>query len=148
MSTYRRSLHHIIFATKHRANTLPDESRQELYAYINGICSNLNCHVYRIGGYRDHIHMLIDLHPSVALADLVRTIKINSSRWMKESGTFPNFDHWQDGYAAFTVTWTDRDALIEYIKNQEEHHREVSLLDEFKEMLVEMGIEIDERYLP
>ncbi|MBS1262227.1 MAG: hypothetical protein MAG453_01569 [Calditrichaeota bacterium] len=148
MSTYRRCLHHIIFATRNRANTLPDGSRRELFAYIHGICNNLECHVYRIGGYRDHLHLLIDVHPSVSLADLVRTIKINTSRWMKDGQQFPDFDHWQDGYAAFTVTYADRDRLINYIKGQHDHHPTVSFLDEYRALLRDEGIEMDERYLP
>ncbi len=139
---------HIIFATKNRDQVLLDSARTELFAYILGLCRNKDCFPYQIGGYREHLHLLVDLHPSIALADFVRIVKTSSSAWMKENGKFPRFRHWQDGYAAFTVDWDDRERVIHYIANQDEHHREVSFLDEFKQLMATMGVEIDERYLP
>ena len=92
-------------------------------------------------------HILSSLHPTVALADFVKDIKLGSSSWIKESGVFPRFRHWQDGYGAFTASWSERNALIEYIKNQEEHHRGTSFLEEYRGLLKEAGIDFDEKYL-
>jgi hypothetical protein len=104
-----------------------------------------HCHLYRINGVQDHIHILSSLHPTVALADLVKNIKLGSSSWIKESGKFPRFRHWQDGYGAFTASWSERNALIEYIKNQEAHHRRTSFLEEYRSLLKEAGIDFEER---
>jgi hypothetical protein len=81
------------------------------------------------------------------LADYVREVKVGSSLWIKEQGIFPDFDGWQDGYAAFTASWREKDDLIEYIKNQEEHHRRETPLEELRRVLHDAGIVFDEKYL-
>ncbi len=83
----------------------------------------------------------------MALSDFVKDIKVSSSSWIKNHHVFPQFTHWQDGYGAFTLSIKEKDALIEYIKDQEEHHREVFFQEELKKLLAEAGIEFDERYL-
>lgn len=88
-----------------------------------------------------------DLHPSVCLSDYVKDIKVASSLWMKEKGMFPEFEGWQDGYGAFTYSIREKDIIINYIKNQKEHHRTESFFDEYKRLLIESGIEFDEKYL-
>jgi REP element-mobilizing transposase RayT len=103
--------------------------------------------LYRINGTRDHIHILSDLHPTIALSNYIKEIKTASNTWMKNSGNFPNFSAWADGYCAITYNLKDKDKIINYIKNQKEHHRKVSFTDELKQILVENGIEWDERYL-
>ena len=103
--------------------------------------------MYRINGVEDHIHIFSDLHPSIALADYVKDIKVASSLWMKESGKFPDFNGWQDGYGAFTYNVRERDMIINYVKKQKEHHRKESFYDEYKRLLIENGIEFDEKYL-
>ena len=103
--------------------------------------------MYRINGVEDHIHIITHLHQSVALAFLVKDIKIASSMFIKEQGLFPKFDGWQDGYGAFTYSQDAKDNLIEYVKNQEEHHRTKTFQEEFVELLKEHGIEFDEKYL-
>jgi putative transposase len=90
---------------------------------------------------------LSDLHPTVALADFVKDIKVSTSIWMKENGLFPNFEGWSEGYGAFTISIKKRDNVITYIKNQKEHHKKVSFMDEYKSLLDEYGIEYDEKYL-
>jgi hypothetical protein len=87
------------------------------------------------------------LHPTVALADLVKNIKLGSSSWIKGSGVFPRFRNRPDGYGAFTASWSERNNLIEYIKNQEEHHKKRTFLDEYRALLKEAGIEFEEKYL-
>lgn len=107
----------------------------------------MKCHLYRINGVEDHIHILTSLHPSVCLSDLVKDIKVSSSKWIKENGVFPHFTHWQDGYGAFTDNDREKKRLIEYIKKQETHHKKVSFVDEYKALLLEAGIEFDDKYL-
>ena len=147
MSTYTRIIYHIIFSTKNRECSLSREMRPDLYRYIWGIIKNKNGHLYRIGGTDDHIHILTSLHPTVCLADFVKTIKTAASKWIKEDKVFPRFDYWQEGYGAFTLSTDEKDAAVEYIKNQEEHHKKMTFLDEFRELLQEAGIEFDERFV-
>lgn len=123
--SYRQICYHIIFGTKNREATIPNEHCEELYKYIWGIIKNMNCKLYRINGVEDHIHICSDLHPSVCLADYIRTIKVSSGGWMKENGKFPHFKGWQDGYGAFTYSNKEKDVVINYIKNQKEHHKKV-----------------------
>ena len=100
MSSYRQILYHLIFRTKNGRKTLDPRNSRELYAYLMGIIRNKNCFLYRINGMEDHLHILCDLHPVIALADYMRDIKTSSSIWIKESGKFYEFQGWAGGYAA------------------------------------------------
>jgi len=147
VSTYTQIYYHIVFATKDREPALSSDHRDGLFRYIWGILKNKDCHLYRINGVEDHLHIFTGLHPSVCLADLVKAVKIGTANWIKENKFFPAFRHWQDGYGAFTISHEDKDAVIEYIKNQEEHHKRISFQDEFREMLIKFGVQYDEKYL-
>ena len=148
MSSYRQILYHLIFRTKDSRKVLVQEHSRELYAYLMGIIKNKNCFLYRINGMEDHLHILSDLHPTIALADYMRDIKTSSSIWLNQSGKFPEFDGWADGYAALTYSWKDKDMIVNYIKNQQEHHKKESFKDELRRLLKEFGIEVDERFFP
>jgi REP element-mobilizing transposase RayT len=148
MSSYTQILYHIVFATKGRRRALDKPRRDDLFRYLWGVVKNHDCHLYRIGGVEDHVHILSLLHPTVALADFVKDLKIASSKWIKDERVFPEFEAWQEGYVALKCSWEKRDGLIEYIKGQEEHHRTVPFLDEYREMLRRAGMELDERFLP
>jgi len=126
---------------------LKADHREALFKYVWGILKNKESHLYRINGVEDHIHILTSLHPTKCLSDLVKDIKTSSSKWIKENGVFPSFTHWQDGYGAFTVGHADKNEVIEYIKNQEEHHRRISFRDELRGMLEKFGVHFDEKYL-
>ena len=104
--------------------------------------------MYRINGVEDHLHIALSLHPSVSLASLIKDIKIASNQMIKSSGLFEGFEGWQEGYAAFTHSYSSLDTLVNYIKNQEEHHKKVSFMDEYLQLLKEHGVEFDPRYLP
>lgn len=147
MSTYTQILYQVIFSTKQREQVLGKENRPELFKYIWGILDKKNCHLYRINGVEDHLHIVTHIHPSISLADLVKDIKIASSGLIKDKQLFKNFNGWQEGYGAFTYSIKEKDRLIEYVKNQEEHHKTISFLDEYKELLKEHEIEFDEKYL-
>ncbi len=147
MSTYTQIYYHIVFGTKNRKSCLKRENRDNLFKYIWGVLRNKDCHLYRINGVADHLHIFTHLHPSIALADLIKDIKLSSSEWIKKESLFPLFPGWQEGYAAFTASEKEKDRIINYIKNQEEHHRKKSFREELKELLEEAGIEYDERYL-
>jgi putative transposase len=147
MSTFTQIYYHLVFSTKGRERVLIEEHRKEFFRYTWGIVRNKDSHLYRINAVEDHVHILTSLHPSVAFADFVKDIKVATSVWIKEKGLFPGFQSWQEGYGGFTASHADKDRLIEYIKNQQEHHRVKSFVEELREMLVEAGVEFDEKYL-
>ena len=147
MSTYTQILYQIVFSTRNREHTLTKSNREELYKYICGVLKNKNCHLYRIGGIENHIHIATHIHPSISLASLVKDIKLASSDHIKSLNLFPDFNGWQNGYGGFTYSFKDKDQLIEYVKNQEEHHKKETFRDELMELLKEHGIEFDEKYL-
>lgn len=146
-NTYTQLLYHIVFSTKNRQPALDSTHRQDLFKYIWGIHQNLNCHLYRIGGVEDHLHILTHMPTTLCIADYVREVKTGSSLWIKEQQFFPVFTGWQDGYGAFTASFREKDELIEYIKGQEEHHRRESYIDEYRRLLREAGIVFEEKYL-
>ncbi|MCD6181627.1 MAG: IS200/IS605 family transposase [Candidatus Cloacimonetes bacterium] len=147
MSTYTQILYHIVFSTKNRERTLSVVNRDDLMKYICGIIKNKKSHLYRINCVSDHIHILTSIHPTVCLADFIKTIKTASSIWIKENKLFLNFTNWQSGYGAFTVSNKDKKNVIEYIKNQEQHHQHVTFIEEYKNLLEQAGVEYDEKYL-
>ena len=147
MSTYTQILYQIVFSTKNREHTLVKEKQKELYQYIWGILKNKKCHLYQIGGITDHIHILTHLHPSIALSTIIKDIKLSSNEYIKKQNLFADFNGWQEGYGAFTYSVKDKNNLVNYIKNQEEHHKNKTFKEEFIELLNEHGIEFEEKYL-
>ena len=147
MSTYRQVFYQIVFSTKNREMSISEEYEQELYKYIWVIINNHKCKLYRINSMPDHIHIFSDLHPTICLSDYVKAIKVASSIWMKETGYFKEFTGWQEGYGAFTYSNRERDMIIDYVKNQKEHHHTETFYDEYKRLLAEHEVEFDEKYL-
>jgi putative transposase len=143
--SYTCLLTHIVFSTKERNPFLADkEARDATHAYIGGIVRNLKGRAYTIGGVADHVHMLISTPPALAIADAVRTLKTNSSKWLHEE--MRGFA-WQEKYSAFSVSQSDIDAVVKYIEGQEEHHRRKTFQEELLELLKEHGVEYDPRYI-
>jgi len=105
---YTQILYHIVLRTKRREPSINQENVQSLYKYIWGIIKNKKGKLYRINGIEDHIHILCDLHPSIALADFVKSVKVATSLWMKQSPDFRLFQGWGEGYAAFTYSFKIR----------------------------------------
>ena len=148
MSSYRQHLYHLVFRTKQSMPIIKQDHVNELYAYITGIVKYKNSHLYRINGIENHLHILTDMHPSIAPADFMRDVKASSSLWMKNSELFPQFIGWEEGYGSFTCSYSDANRLIEYIKNQQEHHKRVTFEEEYLKILVESGITPDEKFFP
>jgi REP element-mobilizing transposase RayT len=120
---------------------------EELFKYIGGICKNLECNPIKVGGYRDHIHILCVLSRKIALMKLLEEIKSHSSKWIKTKGDqYKNF-YWQRGYGSFSVNPAEIDVVIRYIENQAEHHKKKTFQDEYIAFLKKYNAEYDERYL-
>lgn len=146
MSTYSRLLVHIVFSTKERHPWITDEIRPQLHAYLGGIARNFDATAISVGGVSDHVHLLIALPTKLAVADGVRTLKSNSSGWIHDRWPDRLFQ-WQIGYGAFSVSESNQDAVVRYIENQIEHHRQRTFQEEFLELLSRHRIEHDPRYV-
>lgn len=147
MSSYLQLYYHIVFGTKSHIPSIANIHCELLYKYIWGIIITKKCKLYRINGSTDHIHLLVDIHPSIALSKFVKDIKVSTSIWLKEQHEFKQFKGWSEGYGAFTISHSDKDSVIEYIKNQKEHHRKISYQDEYKSLLNEFGIDTSQNDL-
>ncbi len=147
MSTYTQLLYQIVFSTKNREENMIESGQDRLYKYIAGILKNKDCHLYRINGVKEHIHIVSHIHPSIAIANLVKDIKISADDFIKDEKIFPHFNGWQIGYGAFSYSISAKDNLIEYVINQKEHHKKITFREEYMGLLKEHKIEFDERYL-
>lgn len=144
--SYTRLLYHIVFRTKSSKNTIVEQHEKELYAYILGIISNKKSKLYRIGGIQNHIHLLVDIHPTFAVSDFMKELKEYSSKWLSTNPNFPDFEGWAVSFAAFSYNFREKQTIIDYIINQKKHHKKISFEDEYRQFLIENGLEIDERY--
>jgi REP element-mobilizing transposase RayT len=145
--TYTNLLYHLVFSTKGRFPLVTRELQPELYAYVGGIVRGEGGVLVEIGGMPDHVHLLAKFKPTAAVAEMLRLVKGSSSKWVNEEKFKARKFGWQDGYAAFSVSESQVDAVREYIRTQEVHHRGLSYQDEFRALLDRHGIEYDERYL-
>ena len=129
-------------------NTVKNEEfRQLTHAYLAGICANLDCPSLKTGGVEDHVHILCRFGKSIALKDLLRDLKRDSSKWVKAQESRLTTFQWQLGYGAFSISPSHVEPLIQYIANQEEHHRQETFQDEFRRLCKNYGLPIDERYV-
>jgi putative transposase len=138
---------HVVFATKGRSPTITPEISERLWPYIGGIARENKIKALKVGGVADHIHILLSLPSTIAIAKAVQLIKGNSSKWIHD--TFPQGKHfaWQEGYGAFSIGVSGIDDTIAYIANQAEHHRRKTFKEEFEAILKKHGIEYEERML-
>ena len=147
MGTFTKLTYHVVYSTKNRRRTITDKIRERLYEYIGGTVRNLNGSLIEIGGIEDHLHILMNLSPAKSVSDSVRDIKANASKWANDRGEVrPRFE-WQKGYGAFTVSYSQIDAVRHYIRNQQEHHRTTSFEEEYINILRRHEIEFDRKYL-
>lgn len=147
MSTFTNLLYHVVYSTKYRRPSLTATWRDDLYGYIGGIVREQKGTLLRAGGVEDHIHLLVKLSPTLAISDVLRTVKANSSRWINERSDVRQRFEWQSGYAAFSVSESMVAKVIRYIDNQEAHHRKKTFEEEFLEILQRHGVNYDPRYV-
>jgi REP element-mobilizing transposase RayT len=138
---------HITFSTKNRYQFIDEHIEGQLFRYLGGICSNLECTPIIVGGYKNHVHILCLLSQEIALVKLIEEVKSHSSKWIKTKGQrYQNF-YWQNGYGCFSVAPSGVDRVKAYISNQEEHHKEKSFKEEYLALLKAYDIEYDIRYV-
>jgi len=147
MPTTHLSLHyHIVFSTKDRHPFITDSWRNRLHQYLGGLINVADGIPESIGGVSDHVHLLVGLRATHQLASFVQDIKQSSSRWIHETIGVKNFS-WQPGYAAFTVSASNREAVKDYIANQVSHHRSKTFQEEYLAFLQKHRVEYDEKFL-
>jgi len=145
---YTKLIYHIVLRTHPGTAPIDEAYERDLYMYILGFCKNHQCKLYRINGMPDHIHMLVSLHPTIAVASFVHDLKIATNNFMTSNhDRFPCFEKWEQGYCALTYSEAEKERVINYIINQKEHHRKLSARDELIFLLQECGVDYDERYI-
>jgi len=142
--TYSSNLVHCVFSTKGRADSIPDDLRDRLYAYLFGTGRNLGIEILALGGTANHIHILLSLPPKQPLSYVARDLKANSSRWMSDHGR--QFA-WQEGFGAFSVSASQVGVVKKYIRSQPEHHKGRNFEEEFLVLLKKSGVSYDPRYV-
>ncbi len=138
---------HITFSTKNRQAIIKPEIQSVLFEYLGGICKELECNPIRVGGHKDHVHILCLLSKKITQIKLLEEIKRQSSKWVKTKGEeYQNF-YWQNGYGIFSVNPSEINVVVNYINNQAEHHRKKTFQDEFRAFLKKYNVDYDERYV-
>lgn len=145
-STYLSLHYHLVFSTKNRVPWIDAACRERLHEYLGGTINGLGGFSQGIGGVTDHVHFLVGLKATHCLADVLRELKKESSVWVHEHCSLPEFA-WQEGYSAFTVSPTARHGVRRYIANQEQHHQQRGFREELIDLLKAAAVDFDERYL-
>ncbi len=145
--SYVSSYFHCVFSTKERRPLIQPPVRERLWAFLGGIARQKNMKALEVGGVADHVHILLSLPATLSLARGLQVLKAGSSKWVHD--TFPEHRifSWQAKYGAFSVSISQLEKVVEYIRNQEEHHRRLSFKEEFQALLEKHRITYDEQYL-
>jgi len=142
-----RILVHLVFSTKNRERILTPDIQTELHPYLAGTLDNIDCPSLQVGGFEDHVHLFFGLSRTRTMADVVETVKKSSSKWIKtKSPEFGGF-HWQSGYGAFSVSQSDADEVVDYVRNQARRHEKMTFQDEYRRLLERYRLAFDERYV-
>lgn len=142
--TFTRLLYHIVYSTKDRVPSLTGDWLARMHGFLGGIVRNLNGLPIEIGGIADHVHLFIQMPPTITVSEAVNKLKSNSSRRLNEQPGYKNKFAWQEGYAAFTVSENRFDETIAYIRGQEAHHKPRGFVDELREFLQRNGMAFSE----
>ncbi len=139
--------YHIVFSTKERRAFIGDDVAARLHPFLGGMVRQIDGVALAVDGAADHVHVVASLTAKLALMDVLRDLKANSSRWVHENfADLPDFE-WQDGYSAFSVSNSVLPKVIEYVQGQREHHRKMSFQEELIALLKRHGVKYDERYI-
>ncbi|PIY08196.1 MAG: transposase [Flexibacter sp. CG_4_10_14_3_um_filter_32_15] len=146
-NTYTQIHLHLVFAVKYREGLIGKKWKDELYKYITGIIQNNKHKLLIINGMPDHVHILIGFRTHQSLADLIKNIKQSSSLWINERKLCKGKFAWQEGYGAFSYGHSQLPQIIEYIKEQENHHQKRSFLEEYQSFLKLFEVDFEEKYI-
>jgi putative transposase len=146
-NTYTQIYIQFVFAVQDRISLIRPEWKEDLYKYIAGIIQNNNHKLIAINGIPNHLHVFIGYKPHQLLTELIRDIKACSSKWINEKKLAPGNFRWQDGYGAFSYSHSHIDKVVNYIINQEQHHRKKTFRSEYIELLQRFNMPFNEKYL-
>lgn len=138
---------HAVFAVQNRLSLVSNSWEERLFQYITGIIQNHNHKLISINGMPDHIHILFGMRPTQSLSDLMQDIKGDSSLWINKNNFVAGKFSWQEGYGAFSYSKSQIPAVARYIENQKKHHSKKSFIEEYEKILIDFGVEYDERYI-
>jgi len=147
MTTHQQLLYHIVFSTKGRKRLLSDAIRDDVFAYMAGICKNLDGFALDVGGFYDHVHLLVRIPAKVAVSDFVGKLKANTSKHINAKNRGRLYFSWQDGFGAFTVSPSNKETVSQYVRNQMRHHQKVTFEEEYLSFLKKHEVDFDERYV-
>ncbi|KQO32649.1 transposase [Flavobacterium sp. Leaf82] len=146
-NTYTQIHIHFVFAVKFRQAMIHNDWKDQLYKYIAGIVNNNNHKLLAINGMPDHIHILIGIRPAQSISDLLKNIKQDSSKWINKNKFLPNHFEWQEGYGAFSYSKSQLAAVINYINNQELHHKKKTFREEYIDFLEKFEVDYDKKFI-
>jgi REP element-mobilizing transposase RayT len=146
-NTYHQIRIQSVFAVKYREGLILPEFRENLFGYIGQIINNQGHKTILVNGVSDHVHCYFGLNPKQSLSDLMREIKANSSNWINRNGFLKHRFEWQEGYGAFSYSKSHDDAVFNYVKNQDEHHKKFSFREEYLSFLKNFEVDHDEKYI-
>jgi len=146
-NTYSQLNVHCVFAVKGRENLIATHFRDDLHRYMSGILKNDGSFPLAVNGWMDHVHVFFELSVTMTVADQMRMLKATSSKWINDNKFLPGKFSWQEGYGAFSYSRSQRDSVIKYLINQEEHHRNQTFREEYLELLRNFEIPFENKYV-
>ena len=146
--SYTRICLHIVFHTKAGTRPLKPELREKIYPVIGAKIVELHSSLIAVNGTDNHLHCLVQLHPSITVADTVKKVKLALSAFIKDNCPQYNFRGWGSGYSCFSFNYRDMDQLLNYVNNQDQHHKKQSTKEELLELLKENQIEFNPEFFP
>lgn len=145
--TYYQNYYHIVWSTKERMPLIPQESKDRVFEYVFGAMKSAGCAPLVVGGMTDHIHILAEVPPKYAVSEIIREVKVCTSKWVSSTILSCGQFAWQEGFGSFTVSASKKDIIFRYIHNQEMHHQSKTFKEEFIELLNMHSVKFDEKYL-
>src|SRR5215469_7062489 len=145
--SYISAYFHCVFSTKDRRRLITTDLRDRLWPFLGGIARQNKMKAMEIGGVEDHVHMLVSIPATLPISKAMQLIKGGSSKWVHETFHDRHLFAWQEEYGAFSVSVSQLNKTIAYIRGQPEHHRKMTFQEEFRMLLKKHGVEYDERYL-
>ena len=146
-NTYSQIHIQFVYAVKFRDSIIGKDWKDELYKYTTGIIQKNNHKLIAINGMSDHIHILIGMRPTQSISDLIQDVKGCSSKWINKKGVLKGKFEWQEGYGAFSYGKSQVNDVVNYINNQERHHKKITFLEEYQTFLEKFEVEYDEKFI-
>jgi REP element-mobilizing transposase RayT len=147
-NTYSQIYIHVVFSVRNKRHSINKSWKDELYKYITGIIKSKEQKLIVINGVSDHLHFLVGMRPTCNLSDLIREVKANSSKWINKSNYISGKFFWQEGFGAFSLGHSQLPIIINYINNQDEHHKKATFREEYIQFLKAYDVDYIDKYIP